>query len=137
MVRKHSARVRNALANAFEDTIGGAPTLEIRTGAPPASASDADSGTLIASGVLPADWLQAASGGQKVLNGTWTVVGLPAAGGGTVAGHFRIKGTGGVVDDQGTITITGGGGDMTMDNPNIANGQSSTVTVYTIIIGGA
>ena len=137
MVRKHSARVRNALADAFESTIGSAPTLEIRTGAPPALTSDADSGTLIASGVLPSDWLQNAASGQKLINGTWNVTGLPAAGGGTLAGHYRIKGTGGVVDDQGTITISGGGGDMTMDNPNIANAQVSTVTVYTVIIGGA
>jgi hypothetical protein len=33
--------------------------------------------------------------------------------------------------------VTGGGGDMTLDNPVIATGQTVTITSFTITAGGA
>jgi hypothetical protein len=38
---------------------------------------------------------------------------------------------------QGTITATGGGGDMTLDNTSIASGQQVTITSFTLSAGGA
>jgi hypothetical protein len=38
---------------------------------------------------------------------------------------------------QGTVTATGGGGDMTIDNTSIASGQSVTVTGFTLTEGNA
>jgi hypothetical protein len=38
---------------------------------------------------------------------------------------------------QGTITATGGGGDMTLDNTSISSGQQFNVTSFTITAGGA
>lgn len=38
---------------------------------------------------------------------------------------------------QGTVTATGGGGDMEIQNTNIAAGQSITVTAFAINAGGA
>lgn len=132
MARKFSTRVRNAIANAYEATIGASPVLELRTGAPPATPADADSGTLLASMTLPADWMTAASGGAVALQGLWQDLAADAAG---TIGHFRIKG-GGQCDDQGTVTATGGGGDMTIDNPVLAIGQQVTVTAFTLTAGG-
>jgi hypothetical protein len=78
--------------------------------------------------------MNAASGGTKTIAGLWQVV---AAGTGT-AGHFRLYATGGAVcGTQGTVTITGGGGDMTVDNTSFAPGQTVTVVTYTQTAPGA
>jgi hypothetical protein len=124
---------RNAALDAIEVTIGVSPTLEIRSGAVPANCAAADAGALLASLALPSDWLTAATGGQKTINGTWQDPSADAAG---TAGHFRIK-NGGSCRVQGTITATGGGGDMTLDNVNIAAGQQVSVTAFTLNAGGA
>lgn len=130
-----SVAARNAALDAIETAIGTAPVLEIRSGAVPANAAAADSGTLLASMSLPSDWLAAASNGSKVLSGTWQDASADAAG---TAGHFRIKNTAGTVTHiQGTVTLTGGGGDMTLDNTNIALGQQIQITSFTLSAGGA
>ncbi len=128
-----STAARNASLDAIETAIGASPVLELRTGAPPASCASADSGTLLASMSLPADWMAAASGGSKALLGTWSDNAADAAG---TVGHFRVK-QGGTCHIQGTVTITGGGGDMTMDNPVLAVGQKVDVATFTITAGGA
>ena len=38
---------------------------------------------------------------------------------------------------QGTVTLTGGGGDMTLDNTSIASGQAVNVTSFTLTDGNA
>ncbi len=131
-----STDVRNAELDAVETTIGTAPVLEWRTGVKPADCATADSGTLVGTGTLPSDWLAAASGGSKAKAGTWTVTGTAGAGAGTAAGHFRIK-AGAVCKVQGSITVTGGGGDMTADNVSIANAQVATVGTFTLTAGNA
>lgn len=136
MARQFSTTVRNALANAYESAIGAAPTIELRSGAPPANCAAADSGTLLATGTLPSDWMAAAASGAVALTGTWTVTGQAGAGSGTAAGHFRIK-VGATCHDQGTVTVTGGGGDLTLNNPNIANGQITTITTWALTMPGA
>lgn len=122
-----STTVRNAMADAYETTIGTAPTLEIRSGAQPANCAAADSGTLLASMALPSDWIAAASAGSKTILGTWQDLTADAAG---TAGHYRIK-QGATCHEQGSCTATGGGGDMTLDNAVIAVAQKVTVTTFT------
>lgn len=70
MPLQFSVAVRNAQLDVFETTVGASPTLEIRSGAAPADCATADSGTLLASLPLPADFMAAASGGVKALSGT-------------------------------------------------------------------
>lgn len=49
------------------------------------------------------------------------------------AGHFRIYASdGSTCHMQGTVTATGGGGDLTLDNVSIAAGQSVTITSFTL-----
>jgi hypothetical protein len=50
--------------------------------------------------------------------------------------HFRIY-QGATCHVQGSITVTGGGGDMTLDNTSIASGQQVTITSFSITAGGA
>lgn len=128
-----SVAARNAAADAIETAIGATPTLEIRTGSVPANCAAADSGTVLATLTLPSDWLAAASSGAKTLLGTWQDASADATG---TAGHFRIKQST-TCHIQGTITATGGGGDMTLDNVSIAAAQQFNVTAFTITMGGA
>jgi hypothetical protein len=128
-----STAARNASLDAIEAAIGTSPTLELRSGPAPANCAAADSGTLLASMALPADWMAAASGGSKALLGTWSDNAADAAG---TVGHFRVK-QGGTCHIQGTVTIAGGGGDMTMDNPVLEVGQKVDVATFTITAGGA
>lgn len=130
-----SVAVRNARLDAIETTIGASAILEIRSGAAPANCAAADSGTLLASCALPADYLAAAAAGSKAKSGTWEDLSANNAG---TAAHFRLKdNTGTTCHLQGTVTATGGGGDMTVDNTSFAAGQSFTVTSFTLTDGNA
>jgi len=125
-----STAVRNARLDSIETVVGTSPILEIRSGAPPADCAAADSGTLLASITLPSDWMNAASNGSKTKAGTWQDASADGTG---TAGHFRLKDSGGTTCHmQGTVTATGGGGDMTVDNVNFAAGQPFTVTTWTL-----
>jgi hypothetical protein len=130
MALQFSTAVRNARLDAIETAIGVSAVLKIRTGAPPANVGTADSGTVVATIALPADWMAAAASGSKAMLGTWTDSSADAAG---TAGHFRIYASDGTTAHvQGTVTATGGGGDMTLDNTVFAAGQSFSVTSFTI-----
>lgn len=135
MALKLSVAVRNAQADALETAIGTSAVLKIRTGAPPTNITDADSGTVLATVSLPSDWLGAASAGAKSKSGTWTDASADATG---TAAHWRIYASDGTTQHmQGTITATGGGGDMELDNTSLASGQSFTVTTFTYTRGNA
>lgn len=125
---------RNAMCDAWETDIGTSAILEYRSGAPPANCAAADSGTLIASTTLPSDWMSAASAGSKSKLGTWED--LSANNAGTI-GHYRLKTSGGVCKEQGTVTATGGGGDVTVDNTNVAAGQIVRTTSFVRTMPGA
>ena len=127
--------LRNAMANAIETYVGASAILKLRTGAPPVDCGTADSGTIVATLNLPASWLTAASGGMVSKDGTWQDASADAAG---TVGHFRVYDSGGATCVmQGTVTATGGGGDMTVDNVVLALAQSFSVTQFDVTIGGA
>lgn len=133
MTTQFSVAVRNAMLDAIETAIGASAILKIRTGAQPASCATADSGTVLATLALPADYLAAAASGVKSKSGTWED--LSADAGGTAA-HFRIYATDGTTcHGQGTVTATGGGGDMTVDNTSFAAAQAFTVTAFSWTAG--
>ncbi len=135
MAVQTSVDVRNARADAWETAVGASPLLRIRTGAQPASCAAARSGTVLATVTLPADWMTASVNGVKTIQGTWQDASADAAG---VAGHFEIMNAAGTIcHKQGSVTASGGGGDMTVDNVNFAVGQTFTVTGYTTTEAGA
>lgn len=130
-----SAAVRNARLDAIETAIGTTPQLKIRTGAPPANVAASATGTVLATVVLPSDWMAAASAGVKAKSGTWEDTSADASG---TAGHFEITATDGTTRHvQGTVTATGGGGDMEVVNTSFAAAQSFTVTAFTLTDGNA
>jgi hypothetical protein len=125
---------RDARLNAIETEVGTAPILKLRTGAQPSNCGTADSGTVLCSMTLPSDWLNAASSGQITKNGTWS--GTASGGGGTIA-HFRIYvgPAGTVCKMQGSVGL--GSGDLQLDNNVVADGQTVTVTAFTLTDGNA
>jgi hypothetical protein len=125
---------RNAAADQFETSVGTAAKLQIRSGAQPANCAASDSGTLLCELTLPSDYLAAASSGSKALSGTWQGTGAATG----TAAHFRFKDSAGTTCHlQGSVTATGGGGDMTLDNVSIASAQTVTITSFSFGIGGA
>jgi len=130
-----STSVRNAELDAIETAVGASAVLKVRTGAQPATCAVADSGTVLATCNLPADWMAAASAGSKALSGTWQDASADNTG---TAAHFRLYASDGVTCHmQGAITLTGGGGDMTVDSVNFTAGQQFTVTAFTLTAGNA
>lgn len=125
-----STTVRNARLDTIESTIGTSAILRIRSGSVPANCAAADAGTVLATLNLPSDWMVAASSGSKALNGTWQDTSADATG---TAAHFRVYDSGGsTCHIQGTVTVSLGGGDMTLDNTSITSGQSVTITSFTL-----
>jgi hypothetical protein len=130
MSLQYSTLVKNARLDAVESTIGASAILKIRTGAPPANCAAADTGTVLATIALPADWMAAAASGSKAKSGTWSDPTADATG---TAGHFRIYASdGSTCGAQGTITATGGGGDATLDSVSITAGQQVDINSFTL-----
>lgn len=136
---QYSTAVRNAQLDAWESTIGTTPYLRLYDGTPPANVAASLAGnTLLAEGQLPSDWSNAASSAQKTKAGTWTLTGQSGAGSGTAATFYRVYASDGTTPhEQGTVTASGGGGDLTLDNNSIANGQTVTVNTFTRSAGNA
>lgn len=128
-----SDTVRNARLDTIETTIGTGPTIEIRSGTVPANCAAASSGTVLATIVLPSDWMNAASGGTKTKLGTWQDASADNTG---TAAHFRLF-QGATCHLQGTVTGTGGGGDMEVSSTSFTAGQSFTITTFTLTDGNA
>jgi hypothetical protein len=130
-----SVNARNATLAAIETEVGENPIMTISTGSPPANCGTANTGTVVATMVLPTDWLSDPLLGSVTLSGTWQDLSADASG---TAGYFRLHNNGGTVCHmQGSISATGGGGDMQLDNTNIATGQQINITAFTITAGGA
>jgi hypothetical protein len=135
MALQYSVAVRNAKLDAVETTIGTAAVLKIKTGAPPATCATADSGTVLAACTLPSDWMGAANAGAKALAGTWEDTSADATG---TAAHFRLYASDGTTcHAQGTVTATGGGGDMVVDNTSFVATQAFSVTSFVLTAGNA
>lgn len=135
MALQYSVAVRNAQLDALETAIGVSAILKIKSGTVPATCATADAGTVLATISLASDWMAAASSGAKAKSGTWEDASADATG---TAAHWRLYATDGTTcHAQGTITATGGGGDMTLDNVSIAAAQTVTVTSFSLTAGNA
>jgi hypothetical protein len=125
---------RNARLDTIESTNGNSCSLEIRTGSVPANCATAGTGTVLVTINLPSDWMAAASSGSKAIAGTWQDTSADNTG---TAAHFRVYNSQATKDNttcfmQGTVTATGGGGDLTLDNTSVTSGQSVTITSFTL-----
>ncbi len=130
-----------AAAKAALDTVvdlldvGGTATIEIRTGAPPATTLTADSGTLLATLTCSATAFGAAT--SATANGLATATAnaitsdTNADATGTAA-HFRAKSGGGTVIIQGTVgTATS---DMIINTTSITAGDTVACTSWLVTL---
>lgn len=116
-----------ALDQLYDGKFPASSNLLLRTGAV-AGAENADSGTVVATIVLPASPWAAASAGSKAKSGTWQDASADNAG---TVGHYRLTGTTTTFIEEGSVTATGGGGDMTLDNNVVTAAQVVTITSFT------
>lgn len=128
---------RNARLDTIESTNGASCSLEIRTGAQPATCATAGSGTILATINLPADWMNAAASGQKTLLGSWADASADNTG---TAAHFRVYNSQATKDNttcfmQGSVGQ--GSGDLSVDNASFVAAQSFTITAFTWTDGNA
>lgn len=131
MAIQMSVAVRNAILDAIETTIGATAVLKIRTGAAPANCAAADTGTVLVTMTLPADYMNAASSGSKTKLGTWQDASADATG---TAAHFRLyESTGVTCHLQGTVGQ--GSGDLSLDNTSIVATQTVTINTFTFTEG--
>ena len=136
MAIQFSVAARNAMLDAIETAIGVSAILKIRSGAQPVDCAAADTGTVLATINLASDWMAAASAGAKALSGL-PVTDSSADATGT-AGHFRVYASDGTTAHwQGSVTITGGGGDLTLDSVSITAAQQVNITGWTLTAGNA
>lgn len=124
---------RNATTNAVTalvDADVGAGTIQIRTGAQPASANDAASGTLLATITLADPAWGASVAGVSTLDAT-PVLSTTGVAAGT-AGWFRMLDNSGDTIADGAVTVTGGGGEMELNTLTISIGVTVEITAGTL-----
>ena len=122
---------RNAAANGVVgqvDAAVGAGRIIVYTGTPPAAAADIATGTVLVTFTLndPAFTAAATGTASAVLTPAISATGTAAG----TAGYYRIVDAAAtpVVAWQGTVTATGGGGDMTMNTTTISVGLTVNLT---------
>jgi hypothetical protein len=119
----------HAMLDAIETDLGASPVMYLRSGSPPATCAGADTGTLISTIAMAANAFADAASWAKAISGALQDASADAQG---TLGHWRIKTSGAVTKVQGTITATGGGGDMTVDNTSVNAGQQIDVSSFSI-----
>lgn len=130
-----SVAARNGMLDALETAIGVSAIIKLRSGSQPANCAAADTGTVIATYSLGADWMAAASSGSKAFASV-PLTDASADNSGTLA-HYRVYATDGTsCHMQGSITATGGGGDMTVDTLAVTAGQSVAITSWVVNMAG-
>lgn len=124
-----STAVKNARLDAISSTWGASPKLRFYAGTPPANAAAALSSNslLVEVTITPA----AASNATKdMLGGAKSGTGAAAAGTGTTTTFYRVYDSGGTnCYEQGTVAQSGG--DITIDNPSIAQNQAVNINTFT------
>lgn len=108
---------------------------DIYSGAQPATANLAPTGTLLASIPLPNPCFAASVDRVLALTGSWTVDEAIASGVASYA-RFRKAGDSGGVDDSEErmdvdVSEAGGGGQLIIDNENIVVDEPVTITAFT------
>lgn len=132
MATRLPTTARNAAAAAvaaLADAGSGAGTLQIRTGAQPASAQNAASGTLLATVTL------ADPAFTGPATGVMTLAGVPLSTTGVadgIAGWFRLLDSNAATVMDGAVTATGGGGELELNTTTISTGVTVEVTSGTI-----
>lgn len=127
MARQLSTTTRNRYRDAWVAAFPAGTFLRLYTGAP-SGVGNAPSGTLLVEITLPASpWTS--TNGQVAKNGTWSAA---ASASGIAQSYRLINGT-----DIEEGNVGEGSGDLSLDNTDIATGQTVTVNTFTRIMPDA
>lgn len=130
---QYSDVARDASLEAVARTLGGAPTLELRSGKPAPRCAADPAGELLASGRLPIGWLRRTGVATWEKQGDWLLKGVAAG----EIGHYRLLSFTGQCHEQGVATLVGGGGEMELESLELKEGQDARVVSYRKTMGGA
>ena len=132
MATQYSLATRTAQMSQLNTTIGINAQIILYSGTVPANVGTAPTGVLLVQ--FAGNATAFGSAANAVLTaGAVASVNATAAG---VAGYYRINTLAGAAVTQGTITGSGGGGDMILTNTNIAASQACNFTSLTITAFG-
>lgn len=121
-----AATTRNAGLDAIVDLVdggSGAGKMQIRTGSKP-GVGNAASGTLLVTVTFADPAFGSASSGSATLTDPASVNAVASG----TAGHVRILDSANNVVMDGTVTSTGGGGDVTLSSTSITSGLPVDIT---------
>lgn len=137
MATRVSSAAAIAACNAIVDLpdVGGAGTVQIRTGTPPTNVGDSATGTLLGTLTLSATAFgNAIDDTDKATATANTITGDSSADADGTAGYFRVRNNAGTAIWQGTVTATGGGGDMELDTVTINTGDTINISTWTFSV---
>lgn len=123
---------RSAMIDALVDRAdagSSAGTVQIRTGAQPASADSAATGVLLGTLALSDPAFGAAVNGVVTAN---AVTGDSSADAAGDAGWYRVLDSTGATVMDGSISTAGGGGDMIVASTAVYVGSAITITSWTV-----
>ena len=129
MAFRKNTNMANAQAE-YAGSLYNSGTLEIRTGVQPASSNDVATGALLCSIPLPATAFGTAVNGVAPKAGTWS--GIATASG--LAGWARFISAANDRRMDVDVTVTGGGGTLTIDDVNILDNGTIIVTDFNLIV---
>lgn len=111
-----TAAVAQSMASAAATAIGASSTIKIYSGSKPATPETTASGTLLVTVTISGSYTATLA----VLTAADPAAASPAASG--TAGYFRVATSGATAILDGTVTATGGGGDMQLGSTTITTG---------------
>ena len=128
--------VRTLMCDALVDSLdagAAAGTIKIYDGTRPANPNAAITGTLLATVTCIDPAFGAASNGVATLSDPAAVTAVATG----TATHFRAADSDGNAKFDGSVTATGGGGDLTLATTSITSGLSVDLTGGTITVPAA
>lgn len=127
----------NAIRTTMCDTIvdaldagAGAGTIQIRTGSRPASPADAATGTLLVTITLADPAFGAAAAGVATISDPAQQTAVATG----TATWFRALDSTSAACFDGSVTATGGGGDLTLASTSIISGEPVDITGGTVTV---
>jgi hypothetical protein len=125
--------IRSTMCDAIVDSLdagAGAGTIQIRSGTRPADPATTATGTLLATVTCADPAFGSASSGVATITDP---AGVTAAATGT-ASWFRALDSNSAACFDGSVTATGGGGDLTLSSTSIVSGTTVDITGGTITV---
>lgn len=137
MATRISTAARNAMASAVADLLdggSGAGYIELRTGSQPANPGTSASGTLLATLTLSDPAFGSPSTGVVTAA---AITGDASADATGTAGWFRAYDSSDAAVIDGSVSGSGGGGDMILSSTSIVAGGTVDITSWTITAPGS